>query len=638
MTFMNPKIIKEVKSMPKNSSSKRTLSANMPTLKRLLKLIFTSHPIIILISFLGIILNAISGVIGSLFIQKLFDDYITPLVKSNNPNFIHLIHAIFVMGGIYLLGVIGAFVYTQLMAILAQKIQLNLRKQMFNHMQTLPISYFDENNFGDIMNRYTNDIDALLQMIMQSFPQFVSAIFSITFVTAGMLYLSPFLTIFSLIIFGISIVFIKFLSKRSSHYFNAQQKSIGALDAQIEEVLNGQKVVKVFSYEKEVEQQFDDLNQTWADASGKANGYATMLFPFMGNLGTILYVLIAIIGGFVTIKHLAPLTLGTIAAFLQLSRSFSRPIAQISQQLNNIILALAGGKRIFELLDAQPETDEGSISLVRVKTIDNKLVETNDQHYDHWAWKKHDQYITLKGKIKFEHVDFGYNKNQLILHDVNLKANPGQKVALVGPTGAGKTTITSMLNRFYDIDHGEITYDGIDINQIKKNDLRRSLGIVLQQTNLFSGTIMENIRYGRLDATDEEVIAAAKLANADSFIQSLPHGYQTVITGDGSDLSQGQKQMLSIARAALADPPVMILDEATSSIDTQTERKVQNAMDNLMKGRTSFVIAHRLSTIFNSDLIVVVEDGKIIEKGNHQELIKQKGKYYQLYTGALTLE
>lgn len=638
MIFMNLKIIKEVKSMPKNSSSQRTLSANMPTLKRLLKLIFTSHPIIILISFLGIILNAISGVIGSLFIQKLFDDYITPLVKSNNPNFIHLIHAIFVMGGIYLLGVIGAFVYTQLMAILAQKIQLNLRKQMFNHMQTLPISYFDENNFGDIMSRYTNDIDALLQMIMQSFPQFVSAIFSITFVTAGMLYLSPFLTIFSLIIFGISIVFIKFLSKRSSHYFNAQQKSIGALDAQIEEVLNGQKVVKVFSHEKEVEQQFDDLNQTWANASGKANGYATMLFPFMGNLGTILYVLIAIIGGFVTIKHLTPLTLGTIAAFLQLSRSFSRPIAQISQQLNNIILALAGSKRIFELLDAQPETDEGSISLVRVKTIDNKLIETNDQHYDHWAWKKHDQYIPLKGKIKFKHVDFGYNKNQLILHDVNLKANPGQKVALVGPTGAGKTTITSMLNRFYDIDHGEITYDGIDINQIKKNDLRRSLGIVLQQTNLFSGTIMENIRYGRLDATDEEVIAAAKLANADSFIQSLPNGYQTVITGDGSDLSQGQKQMLSISRAALADPPVMILDEATSSIDTQTERRVQNAMDNLMKGRTSFVIAHRLSTIFNSDLIVVVEDGKIIEKGNHQELIKQKGKYYQLYTGVLTLE
>lgn len=595
--------------MAKPIRQRGTLKENLPTLKRLLKYIFSAYPIIIFIAFIGIILNAAAGVIGSLFLQRLFDDYITPLVKSSNPNFIHLIHAILVMGGIYLLGILSAALYTQLMALLAQKIQLNLRKQMFSHMQNLPISFFDQNNFGDLMSRYTNDIDALLQMIMQSFPQFVSALFNIAFVTAGMLYLSPLLTLITFAIFLMSIIFLNFLSKRSSKYFNLQQQTIGALDANIEEILNEQKVVKIFSHEHQVEQQFDQLNAKWADASGKANGYATMLFPFMGNLGTILYVLIAIVGGILIIKGYSILTVGTIAAFLQLSRSFSRPIAQISQQLNNIILALAGAKRIFELLDAEKETDLGSIELIK----ENHQLE----------WKTSTKTIPLKGDIKFNNVTFGYQENHPILHNINLDVHSGQKVALVGPTGAGKTTITSMLNRFYEIDGGKITYDGINIQQINKNALRQSLGIVLQQTTLFTGSIMENIRFGRLDATDEEVIEAAKLANADSFIRELPQKYQTQINGDDTELSQGQRQLLSIARAALANPPVMILDEATSNIDTETERKVQSAMDKLMQGRTSFVIAHRLSTIFNSDLIVVVEDGQIIEQGTHEALIKK---------------
>lgn len=492
---------------------------------------------------------------------------------------------------------------------------------MFTKMESLPLRYFDENDYGNVMSRYTNDVDTLTQLITQSFPQFIVATFNVVFALVAMVSLSPILTLISLLIFATSIVIVRWLTARSSKYFRAQQASIGSLNAFIEEMLNGQKVIKVFSHEATVKQEFDQYNDDLRNDARLANGFSTMLFPIMGNLGNLLYVLIAIAGGALAITHASLLTLGTIAAFLQLSRSFSQPIAQISQQLNAIIQAMAGAGRIFQLLDEAPEADSGTVTLT--------------QKGETWCWQDGDKQLPVRGQISFKDVSFEYPNSDAGLHDISFDVEAGEKIALVGETGAGKTTITNMLNRFYDIDSGQITYDGINITRINKEALRRSVAIVLQETHLFSGTIADNIRYGRMTATDDEVIAAAKLANADKFIETLPDKYETQITGNGSELSSGQQQMLSIARAALVDPPVMILDEATSNIDSRTEQLVQAGMDNLMTGRTTFAIAHRLSTVFNADLILVIGDGRIVESGTHEALLAKHGKYYELYTGAL---
>ncbi|MCD2255131.1 ABC transporter ATP-binding protein [Lactobacillus sp. CC-MHH1034] len=610
------------------------------TLKRLLKLIFTGHPIPLIVAFISIIVAAISGVAGSLFLQRLVDDYILPLLKLRSHNFSALFGAILVMGGIYYLGVIATLIFTQIMPVLGQRIQRQIRDDLFSHMQTLPVNYFDRNSFGDIMSRYTNDVDTLMQLISQSLPQFISSLFNIVFVVVGMLSLSPLLTLVSLVIFGLSIGVVRFLSNRSSKYFQAQQKSLGALNGFIEESLNGLKVIKVFSHEPQTQQRFDAYNEGLREDAARANGFATMLFPIMGNIGNLLYVLVALVGGILAVNQISGLTLGAIAAFLQLSRNFSQPISQISQQLNAIIIALAGAERIFQLQDEPEETDQGQVVLVRaIKGADGILAAAPEGQI--WAWKYPDPkqpLIELRGRVVFDHVNFSYDGQKQVLHDINLVVAPGQKVALVGSTGAGKTTITNMLTRFYEIDSGTITYDGINIQDIRKASLRQSLGMVLQETNLFTDTVANNIRFGNLTATDAQVHAAADLANATTFIDHLPQGFETQITNGGSSLSQGERQLLSIARAAVADPPVMILDEATSSIDTKTERLVQAGMDNLMRDRTTFAIAHRLSTIFNADLILVIEQGQIIERGNHESLMAKKGAYYELYTGKKALE
>lgn len=608
----------------KNDHKFKKILAEWPTLKRLLKMTFKNHEWMIFVSFLAIIISTLASVIGTLFLQKLFDNYITPLVKSANPNFFPLFKAVLYMGLIYLLGILAVTLYTQLMAILGQKVQLKLRKQMFSKMQTLPISYFDNHNYGDIMSRYTNDIDTLLQMITQSLPQLVNVIFNLTFVIVGMLYLSWQLTIISLVIFAISIIFIRFLTIKSSFYFNKRQQQLGRTNAYIEETLTGQKVVQLFSHEEETKQSFFKLNDKLRIYFGKANGYAMMLFPFMGNLGNALYVLVALIGGYLSIKHYVPLTLGTIAAFLQLSKSFSQPISQFSQQLNSVVMALAGGKRIFNLLDQKSEVDEGKITLT-------------DQN-GNYSWQKDSNSTPLLGKVEFDHVNFGYENDKEILHDINFKVNPGDKVALVGETGAGKSTIINLLTRFYEINDGQIKIDGINTKNISKESLRKLFGMVLQQTNLFTGSILDNIKYGDLSVSDQQLNNAIKLANLDSFVNQLKDGYNTIIKGEGNGLSQGQRQLISIARVAVVNPPIVILDEATSNIDTRTERQVQQAMDNLMQNRTSFVIAHRLSTIFNADLILVVYNGRIIEQGNHQQLIDKHGKYFNLYNNSLVLD
>ena len=599
----------------------------MKTLGRLLRLIVKTSPWMLTVSMIMIVLAAASNVIGSLFIERLINNYIMPLTKEKVPNYGPLEIAIAVMFGIYAIGFLSNYLFNMLMGVLAQKVQYRVRNEMFTHMESLPISYFDQNEFGDIMSRYTNDIDTLMQMISQSIPQFTNSALSLLFVVCAMVSLSWQLTLFSFIIFALSIGIVRFLTVKSGNYFQIQQKKLGQINGYNEEMLNGLKVIKVFSHEPESKAGFDKYNEELRQASGRANTYATVLFPIMGNIGNLLYVLIAFIGGAVAINQWAPLSLGAIGSFLQLSRQFSMPIAQISQQLNSIVMALAGAERIFNLEDQASEPDDGTVTISK-----------GDEVGSNWNWNVPQKdgsikKVPVRGHIVFDHVNFSYVPEHQILHDISIDAKPGMKVAMVGETGAGKTTISNMLNRFYEIDSGTITYDGIPIKNIKKDDLRQSLSIVLQETHLFTGTIMDNIRFGNPDASDDDVYQAAKLSHADEFIHDLDHGYQTVIDGDGGDLSQGQMQLLSIARAMIADEPVMILDEATSSIDTRTEKMVQAGMDNLLAGRTSFVIAHRLSTIVNSDLILVLDHGHIIERGNHEELLKQKGYYYELYTG-----
>jgi ATP-binding cassette subfamily B protein len=584
-----------------------------------------------------ILISAIAGVAGSMFLESLIDDYISPMLLSGSRDFSGLAMALVKMGIIYAAGILGTLLYNRLMVVVAQGILKTIRDEMFSHMQKLPIRYFDTHSSGDIMSLYTNDTDTLRQMLAQSIPQIFSSIVTVIAVFCAMLKLSGWLTLFVLVFVVIMMTLMKVIGGKSGRYFVKQQKSLGAVNGYIEEMIHGQKVVKVFCHEEQTKEDFDKHNEELFQNASKANSFANILMPIMGNLGHIQYVLIAILGGALAFHGIGGLTLGAIAAFLQLSKSFTMPISQIAQQANSIVMALAGAGRIFDLLDEKPETDEGYVTLVNAKEENGELVEVPERTGT-WAWKHpHNDgsvtYTKMQGDVQFFDVDFGYVPEKIVLHDVSLYAKPGEKVAFVGATGAGKTTITNLINRFYDLADGKIRYDGININKIKKPDLRRSLGIVLQDVNLFTGTVMDNIRYGRLDATDEECIAAAKRANAHNFIELLPDGYNTVLSGDGSGLSQGQRQLLSIARAVVADPPVMILDEATSSIDTRTERIVQAGMDALMHGRTVFVIAHRLSTIQNSDMIMVLDQGRIIERGNHEKLMAEKGRYYLLYTG-----
>ncbi len=627
---------------PRGMKGGRRAKDTKKTIKRLLSCIFKDYKLHFLVVLIFILISSLAGVAGSLFTKTLIDDYISPMLASPIPDFAPLLKALFSMALIYMAGVISIFLYNRLMVSVAQGILKQIRDEMFTKMQKLPISYFDSHPHGDTMSRYTNDTDTLRQMIAQSIPQAFSSVITIISVFTAMVTTNLFLTFVVLVLIGIMLLITKNITGKSSKFFFAQQKSLGTVNGYIEEMINGQKVVKVFCHESKAKEDFDALNEELCKNATSAHTFANILMPIMGNMGHMQYVILSIIGGAFAIDGIAGVTVGTIAAFLQLSKSFTMPISQISQQLNSIIMALAGAERIFELIDEAPETDEGYVTLVNAEYKDGVLCETH-KRTGMWAWKHPHSaddsitYTPLTGDVRLFNVDFGYVPEKTVLHDISLYAEPGQKIAFVGATGAGKTTLTNLINRFYDISDGKVRYDGININKIKKSDLRRSLGIVLQDTHLFTGTVMENIRYGRLDATDEEVFAAAKLANADGFIKMLPDGYDTVLSHGGDGLSQGQKQLLSIARAAVADPPVMILDEATSSIDTRTEQIVQKGMDSLMKGRTVFVIAHRLSTIQNSDVIMVLENGKIIERGNHESLLAEKGKYYQLYTGAFEL-
>lgn len=631
------------------SPSGKSKEMNPKIFKRLLSYLF-KHKGKFAVVLICIAVSALTGVSSSLFLQVLIDSYITPLLLEAVPDFTGLFRVVLLMAGLYLMGVMATYFYNRLMAVISQRVLKDIRDEMFAHMQTLPIKYFDTHTHGDLMSHYTNDTDTLRQMMSQSIPQLISSTMTVVAVFCSMLTISFWLTAIVIVFLIIALQIIKKIVGKSGEFFIGQQQSLGDLNGYIEEMIHGQKVVKVFCYEEKVKVNFDQLNEKLCFNATEANKYVNMLMPIMNSLGYFIYVILAFIGGIMAIigtpnfslTGTGVITLGMIASFLQLSRNFINPIAQISQQFNSVVMALAGAERIFELMDQSSEDDHGDVHLVNVTNIKGEMVESKD-YTGHWAWKhvKEDgsvEYVELQGDIQFKNVDFEYNSNKRILHDINLYAKPGQKVAFVGSTGAGKTTITNLINRFYDIANGDICYDGIPIDRINKQDLRRSLGVVLQDVNLFTGTVLENIRYGKLDATDEECIEAAKLANAHGFIEMLPDGYHTVLTGDGGGLSQGQRQLISIARAAVANPPVMILDEATSSIDTRTETIVQRGMDALMQGRTVFVIAHRLSTVQNADAIIVLEHGRIIERGNHDSLIEQKGKYYQLYTGAFELE
>ena len=616
---------------------------NKKTAKRLLKYVTETYKIQFVIVFVCILLSAIATTAVSLSLRYLLDDFILPLIGQKEPDFAGLYQALAVLGCIFLVGVIATFIYTRMMVFIGQGVLKRVRDDMFEHMQTLPIRYFDQNTNGSVMSLYTNDTDTLRQMISQAIPQALMSLFTIIVTFISMLILSPLLTVLAVLIIFLMLFVTGKIGARSGKYFVRQQMSLAEVTGFVEERMNGQRVVKVFNHEKKSEEEFDKLNEALFESAAQANKYGNMMGPVIGNIGNLQFVLTAVLGGILSVTGVGGITLGVMASYLQFTKSFTQPFMQVAQQFNSIVMALAGAERIFNLIDEKPEDDEGYVTLVNAKKdADGNITECRERT-GMWAWKHPHSadgsvsYTELKGDVRFEDVTFGYNEDKTILHDISLYAKPGQKLAFVGSTGAGKTTITNLINRFYDIQDGKIRYDGINITKIKKDDLRHSLGIVLQDTHLFTGTIRDNIRYGKLDATDEEIYAAAKLAHADQFIQMLPKGYDTMLSGDGEELSQGQRQLLSIARAAVADPPVLILDEATSSIDTRTESIVQKGMDNLMKGRTVFVIAHRLSTIRNSDAIIVLDHGRIIERGNHKDLIRQKGTYYQLYTGKLEL-
>nr|WP_242960864.1 ABC transporter ATP-binding protein [Anaerocolumna aminovalerica] len=612
------------------------------TTKRLLNIILKEYKFYLFFVVIAIVLSSLANLSGILFLRVLFDDYITPLLNKTETSFVPLLKGILTLAFIYYSGVLFTYIYNRMMMKVSQGTLKKIRDDMFTHMQTLPIKFFDTHAHGNIMSLYTNDTDTLREMISQSLPQLLASIITIISVFVSMIVMNIPLTIVEILMIILMTMVTKKVAGKSGKHFMEQQKNLGILNGYIEEMMEGQKVVKVFNYEEESKERFVQLNNNLRQSAYHANKFANSLMPILGNIGYLNFVLVAVVGSLLAINDVSGFTLGGIAAFLQLSRNLNGTVGQISNQINAVIMALAGAERIFILMDEEPETDDGYVKLVNAKIQDNGEIKEVPERTGVWAWKHpHNDgrvsYKQMLGEVVFDNVDFGYSEEKTVLHNISLYAKQGQKIAFVGATGAGKTTITNLINRFYDIQDGKIKYDDININKIKKADLRKSLGIVLQDTHLFTGTVADNIRYGKLDATEEEVVAAAKLANADMFIRHLPEGYQTMITGDGGNLSQGQRQLLAIARAAIADPPVLILDEATSSIDTRTEKIVQEGMDKLMEGRTVFVIAHRLSTVKNSDVIMVLEQGRVIERGSHKELIEKKGKYHQLYTGAFEL-